>query len=114
MSESQSRYSIVERLTNKKLGFLDENSRFDSEIEQKEQELSSYEQEFISWEKEAQEDIIRDKRSKELILVKIRAEIEFLKNSKDKKVKTIEVKLNEIDKALERLETISKAASEKE
>lgn len=110
MSESKSRYAIVSDLTQQKLKFLDENSCLDSKIEDKEQELINYQKEFISWEKEAQEDIVRDKRNRENILDKIKAEIEFLKKNKQKKEDTIAIKLTEIDKALERLETISKAA----
>lgn len=110
MSESQSRYSIVERLTNKKLSFLDENARIEEEIERKKQDLISYEKEFVSLEKEELNDLEKNKLSREATLEKLRAEIEFLENSKDSKIKTIAIKLNEIDRALEKLEAISKAS----
>ena len=112
MSESQSRYSIVERLTNKKLGFLDENSRLDREIEDVAQEVEQKRKAFVAWEKDVVEDIGRMTRQKELDIIQAEAQLQFLKDSQSKKEATIAVKLEEIDKALTRLEAISKVASE--
>jgi len=112
MSESQSRYSIVERLTNKKLGFLDENSRLDSEIEEVAQNVEQQREAFVAWEKDVVEDISRMTRTKELEIKEAESQLAFLKNAKQKKVDTIAIKLNEIDAALTRLESISKVAGE--
>jgi hypothetical protein len=112
MGESQSRYSIVERLTNKKLSLLDEESKLDREIEYKIQSLAAKRNDFISWEQEAKEDMERESRGKYQDIASTEAEIKFLKESKENKKETIKTKLVEIDDALIRLEAISRVANE--
>jgi len=107
-----SRYSIVERLTNKKLSLLDESGRLDSEIERKEQELVTDKQEFKTWEATVQEEVKRTADSKQSEIIRQEADIKFLKEAKDNKETILKVKMGEIDKALIQLETISKAANE--
>ena len=49
MSESQSRYSIVERLTQKKLDIISEILELDEEVRIKELKLEQLKKEFGDW-----------------------------------------------------------------
>ena len=112
MGESQSRYSICERLTLMKLEILDDKLQLVKDIENEKQDLITKEKEFDGWTKTVQEDMEREKKVKELELSKLQAKIDFLNSSKKDKEDAFDLKIQEIDKALVRIEIISKSANE--
>ena len=66
MSESQSRYSIIERLIKRKLGVMSSKSNLKEDVKKKEQKIGELEKELENWKKDIQEDIKREERKKEL------------------------------------------------
>jgi len=110
MSESQSRYSIVERCLQNKLDILDDKLQLAKDIEDKKQELIAKTKEFNTWEKIVQEDVAREKNVKEVDIMKLQAKIDFLEANKEARENAFDLKIAEIDKAMERIETISKTA----
>ena len=61
MSESQSRYSIVERLTKEKLSIITAKSQVAGDIKAKGQEVIEAESKLSEWEKSSKEAIKRDR-----------------------------------------------------
>ena len=114
MSESQSRYSIVERLTTFKLGFIDEKEKttevledLQENIDIKEQSLNTYK---IEAKKDAEESINRNIKNREEEIELLRDRLTFKIKEKDNKLRAIETKIVEIDKAIRAIESISKTA----
>ena len=56
MSESQSRYSIVERLTAKKLEIISSKAKLKNEVKCKEQLIDKLKNDLDNWKKDIQED----------------------------------------------------------
>ena len=112
MSESQSRYSIVERLTNTKLEILDNKANIAKDISRKRSRLLSKENELASWERTFDLEFQREKEIKESDIIEIRAELEYLEATEDDTEKAYDLKIVEINKALARIEEISKSAQE--
>ena len=109
---SESRYSIVADLTRKKLNLIDDKLRIDNKINEKKEELRTKSDEFVTWKTDIPDEVKRIQRKKESSIVVVQEELRFLKDSKKSEIEGISSKIVEIDNALERLETISKAASE--
>ena len=110
MSESQSRYSIVERLTRSKLDIMDASNHLDMEIISKEQELQKAEKDLIDWEANIKEDIPRAKKQKQRDIDNTLNQVNIAKNRKAEKQRHYEQKIAELDKALKAIEDISKTA----
>ncbi|MDP3728711.1 MAG: hypothetical protein Q8R18_04635 [bacterium] len=66
MVESQSRYSIVERLTTKKLEIMRAKSQLKEEVLSKEQHVEKIKKDLENWKTDIQEDIKREQRKMEL------------------------------------------------
>ena len=64
MSESQSRYSIVERLTKMKLDIISEKLELESNLKHKQQKVEQLKKEATDWEGDIQQDIERTRRLK--------------------------------------------------
>jgi hypothetical protein len=110
MSESQSRYSIVERLTETKLNIIQAKSQLDEEAKTKEQKIEQLKKDLLDWNSEAAQETERTKKQKQREIE--RAEIEY-KNAKERKAskeKAFDEKLRAIDEALKRIEEISKTS----
>jgi len=110
MGESQSRYSICERLTMMKLDILDNKLHLTKEIADKKQEITEKDKELANWKKIVSEDINRMENGKTFEISKMQAKVDFLENSKESKEEAFNLKIAEIDKALVRIESISKTA----
>ena len=65
MTESQSRYSIVERLTQKKLSLMQTKSELQEDLKEKEQKIEELKKDLANWETEIEEDVKRERRKKQ-------------------------------------------------
>ena len=110
MGESQSRYSIVERLTQRKLEIMGSKSKLNSNLKQKEQEIGVLKRDLENWKKDIQEDIKRDERRKELEVERLVQEFENSQEQKAEKEKVYDEQINAIEKALKSIEEISKTS----
>ncbi|MEK6894797.1 MAG: hypothetical protein AABX10_05015 [Nanoarchaeota archaeon] len=108
MTESQSRYSIVERLTQKKLDLLSEGSELEEEVKKKKQIIDSLKKDLEEWESDLEQDIEKKKRIKNREIEKAEISSNNAVERKVAKMEDIKDKIKAIDKALERIEEISK------
>lgn len=110
MGDSQSRYSIVERLTNKKLQIMDDKLKLGSGIDDKEVEIMQT-KELL---RQAEEEAMKELEDKKQYFVDRIATLEKEKNQLEKfksdKESSFEAKIQEINNALKRIEDISKSA----
>lgn len=110
MSESQSRYSIVERLTQKKLDIISQKLELDEDIKLKQQKIEQLKKELEDWENDIQNDTERTRRLKQRDMEKAEIFSENAKQRKTAKENALNEKIASIDKALERIEEISKTS----
>ena len=110
MSESQSRYSIVERLTQKKLEIMNSKSKLKSEVKGKEQRIIKLQKDFENWKKDIQEDIKREQRKKELDIEGANQEFENAKEQMSKKEEAYNEQIRAVEDALKSIEEISKTS----
>lgn len=108
MTESQSRYSIVERLTQKKLDLISEGSDLDEEVKKKKQIIGYLKKELEDWENDLEQDTEKKRRIKQREIEKAEISSNNAIERKVAKVEDIKDKIKAIDKALERIEEISK------
>ena len=107
MSESQSRYSIVERLTKRKLDIMSAKSELGEELYIKERKIETLEKDLENWERDIKEDIIRDQRQKETQLEAVALDLKNLESRLEEKRKVYDAKLKTLDDALKSIEHIS-------
>ena len=110
MSESQSRYSIVERLTEMKLNIISEKLNLETDLKHKQQKVEQLKKELIDWENDIQQDTERNRRLQKREIEKAFSEAENYKERKSAKEEALNEKIGAIEKALERIEEISKTA----
>jgi len=110
MSESQSRYSIVERLTQKKIDIMSEKLGLESDLKHRQQKVEQLKKELADWESDIQQDIERNKRLKEREIEKALMESDNAKERKNARENTFNDKIKAIELALERIEEISKTS----
>ncbi len=65
MSESQSRYSMVERLTNTKLEIMELKAKLEEELEKKKNRIEDVDKQLVDWNEDIKEIVSRERRSKE-------------------------------------------------
>ncbi len=111
MSESQSRYSIVERLTQKKLDIISEVLELDEEVRTKELKLEQLKKDFADWKGDINTVVEREKRLKQRDIEKAESSSENAKQRKTAKENSLKEKIAAVEKALERIEEISKTSS---
>ena len=110
MSESQSRYSIVERLTETKLDIITKKSNLDEELKGKQQEVEKLKKDLLDWEKDIQKDNERTKRLKQREIEQAEISHENAKQRKNTREKAFDEQINAIELALQRIEEISKTS----
>src|SRR3989344_8661351 len=110
MSESQSRYSIVERLTQMKLEIISEKLELEYDLRHKQQKVEQLKKELTDWESDIQQDTERSRRLKKREIEKCNMESDNAKERKKAKEDALNEKIGAIDKALERIEEISKTS----
>jgi hypothetical protein len=109
-SSSQSRYSIVERLTDKKLTILTLITQLDMRISDREQKLAISKKNAADYEIEAKAEVEKTKRDKQRYVEMCEHELKCEKDNKEKTKKSYENQLIEIDKALIAIQKISETA----
>ena len=107
MGESQSRYSIVERLTQRKLEIMSTKSGLKEELKHKEQKIEELKKDLENWNLDIGEDIKRQKREKEREIEKANQEYQNMKERMTEKEKIYDEKTKAIEDALRSIETIS-------
>ena len=110
MSESQSRYSIVERLTSNKLELIDRKTSLDANIESYKQKIIQLKSNLEAYKTDVVEDMNRQIRNKGKEIVDFEKTLEFETNRKIQLMTAIEEKIVEIDKAMASIEKISESA----
>ena len=110
MSESQSRYSIFERLTQKKLDIITTKSELDDNLNSKEQKVEELKKSLKDWETDIKQNIERERRTKQMEIDSLERSFNHIVKRKDSKIKAYDDKLEAIEKALSRIEEISKTA----
>jgi len=110
MTDSQSRYSIVERLAMTKLSLLDAKANLDSQIQDMKQELENKEKGIEALKKASLENLERDISTRRREIGNLRSGIAYQLKNKPKQEKVIESKITEIDKALNSIQKISETA----
>ncbi len=110
MTESQSRYSIVERLTQKKLDIISENLELDDEVKRKEQRVEQLKKETEDWENEIQQETEKTRRLKQREIEKSEISRDNAVERKTAKGEALKEKIKAIERALERIEEISKTS----
>jgi hypothetical protein len=108
MSESQSRYSIVERLTRTKLDIMSAKQELKEELKLKKQKIEDLEQDLQNWSQDIEEDIKRQKRIKERQIENAKRDSQNSDDRLEEKMKVYDNKIQAIDKALKSIEEISK------
>src|SRR3989338_349785 len=106
LAESQSRYSIVERLTEMKIKIISERLDLDSNLKLKQQKVDQLKKELTDWESDIQQDTERNKRLKQREIERFGIESENAKERKKAKEEALNEKISAIDNALERIEEI--------
>ena len=111
---SQSRYSIVERLTAKKLEIMSRKSDLADDIKGREFEVQSITDELANWEKDVQHQKERKKREFEVRISDSKKKLDNAKERLKEKEKVFDEQMKAVDKALESIESISKSAASQE
>jgi valyl-tRNA synthetase len=111
MGESQSRYSIVERLTQKKLNIMTSKSNIKEDVREKGQEVEKFVRILENWKKDLQEDIKREERKKELEIERAKQEYENSKVQMKDKEEVLDKQIKAIEEALKSIEEISKTST---
>ena len=110
MSESQSRYSIVERLTQTKLDIISQSLELEEDLRKKNQDIEQLKKDLVDWEADIQKDVERTRRLKKRIIERAEILSENAKQRKAAKENALKEKIASIDNALERIEEISKTS----
>src|SRR3989338_10349688 len=108
MGESQSRYSIVERLTQTKLDIMTAKSDLKEALKHKEQKILELHKDLENWNKDIEEDVRREKRNREKDIEKAKQEYANTKERLVEKERVFDQKINALDEALKSIEEISK------
>jgi len=110
MSESMSRYSIIERLTDKKLALMEEKGKILESIELKKQKLEEMKSSLNEWESNITMEVDLARSSKTRQISVLSDVIDNLVLSVGEKEKLVESKIKALDKSLAQIQEISKSA----
>ena len=110
MSESQSRYSIVERLTHQKLDIMGAKSKLAEDVKDREQVAERLKKNIENWKKDIPENIKREERGFKIELEKAQEEADYAKTRQKEKEKVYDEKIKAIEDALDKIEEISKTS----
>jgi hypothetical protein len=114
MSESQSRYSIIERLTQSKLEIISSKSKLDGEITEKKQSAEEAKADLKDWKNNIKAEQDRHEREMQRKIEKLERDAKNAEARKKIKEQTYDLKLKAIEDALTKLEKVSEAASRQE
>jgi len=113
MSESQSRYSIVERLTKTKIDIMEAKAGLKERVKEAEQKAAELKKELSDWEKDWEVEKAKNKRDMERDIRKAETSAANMGERLKDKEKVYDEKLKAIDVALQSIETISKTSEQK-
>ena len=108
MAESQSRYSIVERLLQKKLEIMSDKLKLKEESRTRQQYVDKLKKELENWKKDIQEDIKREQRKKEIDIERAIQYYDDIKEQMQEKEQVFDEQINAIGDSLKSIEEISK------
>ena len=110
MGESQSRYSIVERLTTKKIDIMSSKSKLQEDLKAKEQLVEESKKDLANWEKDVEESVKRERRNKERQIAQDQQTYENAKARLPEKENAYTEQIKAIEGALHSIEEISKTS----
>jgi len=110
MSESQSRYSIVERLTRSKLDIMTSKSKLKEEVISKEQKVQDLKKDLDNWKQDYKTEKARLEREKTIQIEKAERDLVSTNKLLDNKEKDFNEKVGVLDKSLTSIEEISKTS----
>ena len=110
MGESQSRYSIVERLTAKKIELMEGKANLKQQVKDKEQTIGKLGKELDNWKRDIQEDIKREQRLHEIKIERASQDYTNTKEQLKCKEDVFDEQIRAIEDALKSIEEISKTA----
>jgi len=108
--ESQSRYSIVERITRMKMDIMDNINSLDVDVINKEQELREVELNYKDWKETHMQEKERTDRQFQRNINGLKSDLEIVKERKKQVKLHYEKKIVELNTALKAVEEISKTA----
>jgi len=104
---SQSRYSIIERLTTQKLQVMEEKQKIEGDIESKKTRIIQIKNDMKIKEKESAESLKSELNLMQLDIASLERETASLEKGKNTKATLCDSKIKEIDKAIKSIESIS-------
>lgn len=110
MSDSQSRYSIIERLTNTKLELMNQENEIDNEITNAENKTKYLAKELTTLKDQLNKQVENEMKRKEKELEQSKDEVAILKAKKTSISQILNKKLTEIERAIKAVEDVSKSA----
>lgn len=110
MSESQSRYSIVERLTSKKLDIISSKTKLAEEVEDAKHKIEKLRSELKNWEMNIKQDNERTKREKEIQINEAETDAEDIIKRKSAIESSLNEQIKTIDESLDKIQKISETA----
>ena len=110
MSESQSRYSIVERLTSKKLDLIGDKTNLSQEVEDAKQKVEKLKSDLDNWEKDVVQNTERMRREKEISIKDAEQDSQNVEKRKSASEESINNQIKTIDEALDKIQKISETA----
>ena len=110
MSESQSRYSIVERLKSKKLKIMTDMSDLENTLSNKFEKHIKLVKDLKNWESDIKEDLKRERRNKQRAIEDSLKDAQNFEDSIKKKLETFQKQIDSLDDALKSIEHISETS----
>ena len=107
LMESQSRYSIVERLTDRKVQLTSQKFAVDDEIRTKEEALAACRIEFENWKKDIADETAKESRQKQQEIAQTERALANLRERAPSKKKLYEEQIAQVSDALASIEKIS-------
>lgn len=111
MGESQSRYSIVERLTSKKLSLIKEESELGSSVKEAERKVAGILVNKKAIDAERVADTVRADAEWDAKILAYKHDVEHAKEQESTRKDSIKKQLEAVDAALERIEAVSRESS---
>lgn len=114
MSESQSRYSIIERLNRTKLDLIGAHEELQNSLRHRENILSKVQKDFDSWKEDVTFEQQKAEREHTRKVEDATRDLENFKTSVTEKNQSITKKLDAVEAALKQIESISREAAKQE
>jgi len=110
MSESQSRYSIVERLTRTKLDIMSDKSNLKEEVTTKRQKITDLEKDLANYLEDYEVTKQREERQRKINIEKAQRDLKNAEERLSAKEKVLDDKIKTIEDSLKSIEEISKTS----